>query len=70
MSLSKLLPAIQTLPRADKWRLMQLMMIELSQEEGAPLLTAGAEYPVWSPLKAHDAAETLLQMLEVRKAAT
>lgn len=48
---------------------MQLMLIELSQEEGGALLTPGAEYPVWSPLKAHDAAETLLQMLEVRKAA-
>jgi hypothetical protein len=37
------------LPRADKLRLMQFLIIDLAQEEGIPLLSAEAEYPIWTP---------------------
>jgi len=57
------------LPRADKLRLMQLLVIDLAQEEGIPLLAAEAEYPVWTPLNAFDAADTLWQMLQTHQAA-
>jgi len=57
------------LPRADKLRLMQLLIIDLAQEEGIPLLAAEAEYPIWTPLNAFDAADTLLQMLQTHQAA-
>lgn len=60
MSLNELLPAVHTLPRSDKYRLVQELVAELAQEEG---LTAG-EYPVWSPYEAHEAAATLMRMLE------
>ena len=70
MSLSELFPDVKQLPRADKLRLMQFLVVELAQEEGVALLTAGAEYPIWTPLNAFDAAETLMQMLENHKAAT
>ena len=68
MSLTELFPAIRMLPRADKLRLMQFLVIDLAQEEGIPLLSADAEYPMWTPLNALDAADTLLQMLHKHQA--
>ena len=70
MSLTELFPAIKMLPRADKLRLMQFLVIDLAQEEGVPLLAADAEYPIWTPLNAFDAAEMLLQMLQTHQANT
>lgn len=68
MSLNELFPAIKTLTRADKLRLMQFLVIDLAQEEGVPLLTAEAEYPIWTPLHSFEAADTLLQMLKDHEA--
>ena len=70
MSLTELVPAIRMLPRADKLRLMQFLVNDLAQEEGIPTLSAEAECPVWTPLNAFDAADTLLQMLQTRQATT
>jgi hypothetical protein len=67
MSLTELFPTVQQLPRADKLRLMQLLVVALAQEEGVPLLTAGAEYPIWTPLNAFEAAATLMTMLKNHK---
>ena len=64
MSLTELLPSIHALSRSDKVRLVQELIAELAQEEG---LTEG-EYPVRSPYDAHEAAATLLQLLEQDKA--
>jgi len=64
MSLADLLPAIHALPRRDKFRLVQELIAELALEEG---LTEG-EYPIWSPYDAHEAAATLLHLLEQDKA--
>jgi len=69
MSFIELAPDVKLLPRADKLRLLQWLVVELAREEGVPLLTAGADYPVWTPLNAFGAAETLLQMLDNHKAA-
>jgi len=63
MSLVEMLPDIQSLPRADKLRLIQFLAQELSEAEGPPALVSGKEYPVWSPDQAFAAAETLLQTL-------
>jgi len=68
MSLTELFPNVKLLPRADKLRLMQFLVVELAQEEGVSLLTAGAEYPIWTPLNAFGAAETLMKMLENHQA--
>ena len=70
MSLTELLPAIKTLPRADKLRLMQFLVIDLAHEEGILLLSAEAEYPIWTPLHAFDAADTLLQLLKTHQGET
>lgn len=68
MLLTELFPAVKELPRADKLRLMQFLVVDLAQEEGISLLAANAEYPIWTPLNAFGAAETLLKMLENHKA--
>lgn len=64
MSLTELFPDVKLLPRADKLRLMQFLVVELAQEDGVSLLTAGAEYPVWTPINAFGAADTLMEVLE------
>ncbi|MBC8095969.1 MAG: hypothetical protein H7Y43_09165 [Akkermansiaceae bacterium] len=61
MQLSELLPALHQLPRADKFRAVQFLTTELAQDEGS--LLNGAEYPIWSPYEAHDAAATLTHYL-------
>ncbi len=68
MSLTELFPDVVQLPRADKLRLMQLLVVELAREDGVALLSPGAEYPIWTPLDAFDAAETLMHMLENHRA--
>ena len=64
MSLSELLPMVQTLPRADKMRLIQFLVVDLAREEGVPLVEVGTPYPIWSPYDAFGAAATLLKMLD------
>ena len=62
MTVSELLPALSHLNRADKLRVMQHLVTELAHEEEAHL-TGGADYPVWSPYGATDAADALLSAL-------
>ena len=64
MSLTELFPTVKQLPRADKLRLIQFLVVDLAHEEGISLFTAGAEYPIWTPLNAFSAAETLMRLLE------
>jgi hypothetical protein len=65
MSLTELLPALHGLPRTDKFRVVQILTAELAEEEAE--LTDGAEYPIWSPLDAHEAATTLTDFLQLHK---
>ena len=69
MTLPELYVTVRELRRAEKLRLMQFLVIDLAHEEGVALLAADAEYPIWTPLNAVAAAETLWQMLEQHKAA-
>ena len=64
MSVTDLFATAKMLPRADKLRLMQFLVIDLAHEEGVPLLAADSGYPVWTPLNAFEAAGTLSQMLQ------
>ncbi|HET6385461.1 MAG TPA: hypothetical protein VFJ58_18875 [Armatimonadota bacterium] len=64
MSIEELLREAHTLPRQEKFRLVQELISELADEVG---ITAG-EYPIWSPYEAYDAAATLLRLLEEEKA--
>jgi len=63
MSLSDLIPLLQSLPRAEKLQAIHLLILDLANEEGVPLIRPDAEYPIWSPYQAHDAADVLLKAL-------
>lgn len=63
MSLVELLPDIQSLPRADKLRLIRFLAQELEEAESQTGIALGQDYPVWSPDGAFAAAETLLDVL-------
>jgi hypothetical protein len=63
MSLTELLPVIQQLPRADKLRLMQVLVANIASEEGIALPATNVAHAVWTPFDAYDAAATLLRVL-------
>ena len=69
MSLTDVLPEIQTLSRLDKIRLIQILAQELARDE-SELIEAGRSYPIWSPDRAFSAAASLLQALDEDKGAT
>ncbi len=50
MSLTEVLPEVQTLSRFDKIRLIQLLARQLEQDE-AGLIESGRSYPIWSRIK-------------------
>jgi hypothetical protein len=66
MSLSELVPALQILPRSDKLKVIELLMTDLTREEGIEL-QAGAAYPIWTPYDAYDAAQTLSTLLDCHR---
>lgn len=68
MSLSELLPSVQSLPRAEKFQLLQLLAADLAHAEEVFHLQPGAAYPVWSPFEASEAAAVLLEMLQQERA--
>jgi len=61
MTVAELLPALSHLTRTDKLRVLQHLATELVEDEA--LLPPGAQYPVWSPHTAYDAADALLSAL-------
>jgi hypothetical protein len=69
MSYAELMPELQRLPRDDMLRVIQFLTSELTRQEGIELLLQdGESYPVWTPLEAYDAAQTLLDLLEKDRA--
>lgn len=64
MSFDELIPVLQELPRTDKLRVIQFMAFELAKEDDGYPFNHQAEYSVWSPYKAFDAANTLLDLLK------
>lgn len=57
-----LVQALRSMNRADNLHVMQVLPSELAKEEGV-MHQAGADYPVWSPMDATDAADTPLKVL-------
>jgi len=66
MSLTEVLPDVQTLSRLDKIRLIQFLARELERDEEG-LIEPGRSYPIWSPDRAFTAAAALLQALDDEK---
>ena len=69
MSLTELLPAIHALPRADKLRLMQVLVAEIANEEAIAVPSIDMAQTIWAPYDAYDAAATLLDVLQNDQAA-
>jgi len=67
MTAAELLPALRSLPRIDKLKVMQFLIAELSNEE-EPSLQPGTTYALWTPLNSHEAAHKLSQLLESERA--
>ena len=66
MSLTDVLPKIQTLSRSDKIRLIMFLARELVRDEES-LIEPGRFYPIGSPDRAFKAAAVLLQALKDEK---
>ena len=62
MSLTDLIPSLQSLPRPDKLRAIQYLAAELAREDDVASLLAGQTCEVWSPYDADEAAAVLLDM--------
>jgi len=63
MVLEQIIPTLRELNRADKWRLIQVLVTDLAEEESSLSLQPG-DYPVWTPLESYGAAEGLMMALE------
>jgi hypothetical protein len=63
MSLAEMMPIIRALSRAEKLRVIQLLAEDLAEAEESTPFAAGQTYPVWSPVRAYDAAAVLLREL-------
>lgn len=59
-----LLNNLRALDRSEKLHVLQVLVSDLAQEEQKSL-RAGTSYPIWSPYDAHEAAETLLNLLKL-----
>ncbi len=64
MTIIELLPALRSLPRVEKLRVVQFLIGEIAREEELQPFASGAAYPVWSPYDALEAAVTLQDLLE------
>ncbi len=65
---NKIAQQVHELSHSEKLRLIQILIIELAENDDEKLaLTPNAQYEVWSPLDAFEAADTLQKMLEEHK---
>ena len=64
MSISELLPAVHSLPDADKLQLIRILAEDLTGIGPSPLDDVTGSLPVWTPHGAFDAADTLLTALQ------
>lgn len=76
MPLAELIPAVSQLSHEDKLRLIHVLLMAVAKEDGCELSMtdtqqedallnqlASTEAVVWSPYDAHDAAQTLSDLL-------
>ncbi len=67
MTLSEMLPTIQSLPRADKLLLIQVLAADVARDEGVALDVADKTVPIWSPHDSFEGAATLIRVLDDTK---
>ena len=62
MTLTEIISSIQNLNRSEKIYLLQIIVNQLAQEE-TNLIKPNEEYPIYSPLNAFEAGDTLFKLL-------
>lgn len=62
MSLVEMIPMLDQLDRADKFRVIQHLTRQLANEEMF-LSQQDSTYPIWSPHAAYEAADVMLKVL-------
>ena len=62
MTLTEILPVINNLNKQEKIHLLQTIINQLAEEENN-LISSHQEYPIYSPLNAFSAGDTLLKLL-------
>jgi len=70
MTLSEILPAIQSMPRIDKLRLIQLLATDVARDDEIALDVTDKTVPIWSPHDSFQGAATLLCVLDEDKIAS
>ena len=63
MSLSELIPLIDSLSKSDKLSLFKLLATQIPDAE-LQIIFSASEYPVYSPYPATEAADILIQMIQ------
>ncbi|WP_017295012.1 hypothetical protein [Geminocystis herdmanii] len=66
MTLTQILPVINTLNKQEKIYLLQTIINQLAEEENS-LFRGNQEYPIYSPLDTFSAGDTLLKLLAENK---
>lgn len=70
MSTTELIPLINPLSTAEKFQLLQYLVVELGKEAGAFPLDTNSTYPVWTPYGIPaESADKLATMLAEERAA-
>ena len=64
MIVTELFPTLKILSRAEKLKVMEFLVQELTAAEEVSPLESGMTYHLWSPLNSHKAAQTLATLLE------
>ena len=63
MSLSELIPLVDSLSKSDKLSLFKLLAVQIPDAE-LQIIFSASEYPVYSPYHATEAADILMQMIQ------
>ncbi len=64
MTLSEMMPTIQSLPRVDKLRLIQLLTTDVARDDDIAIDVAEKTVPNWSLHNSFRGAATLLHVLD------
>jgi len=65
VGINELAPILTGLDRADKLRVLQLLVQQLAKEDG--VLLSSNSYPIWSPHSSFEAADVLLEALNTEQ---
>lgn len=64
MSVAELAPLIESLPRNEKFQLLQFIVTSIAKDENISLFDPTITYPMWTPYNTPpETASTLLELL-------